>query len=100
MLKFDDSRCVDAKQYHSASFSTRNSTLNTSLRKPIRMQDFIQLCDSTKYGFSPDLGGKNGGDLSMRMQVILDSSQFRPPGFSSYMGWEERRVQGLDYALT
>ena len=46
MLQFDDSRCVDAKQYHLASFSTRNSTLNTSLRKPIRMQDFIQLCDS------------------------------------------------------
>ena len=37
---------VDAKQYHRASFSTRNSALNTSLRKPIRMQDFIQLCDS------------------------------------------------------
>ena len=36
---------VDAKQYHRASFSTRNSALNTSLRKPIRMQDFIQLCD-------------------------------------------------------
>ena len=30
--------------------------------------------NTTKYGFSPDLGGKNGGVLSMRMQVILDSS--------------------------
>ena len=40
---------ADAKQYHRASFSTRNSALNTSLRKPIRMQDFIQLCDSTLY---------------------------------------------------
>ena len=49
MLQFDDSCYVDAKQYHLASFSTRNSTLNTSLRKPIRMQDFIQLCDSTVY---------------------------------------------------
>ena len=28
--------------------------------------------------FSPDLGGKNGGVLSMRMQVILDSSFVRP----------------------
>ena len=46
MLQFDDSRYVDAKQYHLASFSTRKSTLNTSLRKAIRMQDFIQLCDS------------------------------------------------------
>ena len=43
---FDDSCYEDAKQYHLVSFSTRNSTLNTSLRKPIRMQDFIQFCDS------------------------------------------------------
>ena len=28
--------------------------------------------------FPPDLGGKNGGVLSMRMQVILDSSFARP----------------------
>ena len=56
--------------------------------------------NTSKYGFSPDLGGKNGGVLSMRMQVILDSTPglfFRPPGFSPYMGREERRVQGLDY---
>ena len=51
MLQFDDSCYVDAKQHHLASFSTRNSTLNTSLRKPIRMQDFIQLCDSTRKTF-------------------------------------------------
>ena len=33
----------------------------------------------------------------MRLQVILDSSglSFRPPGFSTYGGWEERRIQGL-----
>ena len=37
------------KQYHFASFSTRDSKLNTWLRKPIRMQDFIQLCDSVEY---------------------------------------------------
>ena len=43
VLQFDDSCYEDAKQYHLASFSTRNSTLNTSLRKPIRMEDFIQL---------------------------------------------------------
>ena len=46
--EIDEIDDVDAKQYHWASFSTRNSALNTSLRKPIRMQDFIQLCDSTK----------------------------------------------------
>ena len=66
--------------------------LNTG--KPINQSDKSPLCFS-KYGFSPDLGGKNGGVPSMRMQVILDSS-FRPPGFSPYMGREERRVQGLD----
>ena len=48
--------------------------------------------------FSPDLGGKIGGVPIMRMQVILDSS-FRSPGFSPYMGREERRVQGPDYGL-
>ena len=32
------------------------------------------LKSNSKYGFSPDLGGKNGGVLSMRLQVILDSS--------------------------
>ena len=36
------------------------------------------LQNTSKYGFSPDLGGKNGGVLSMRMQVILDSSFARP----------------------
>ena len=28
---------------------------------------------TSKYGFSTDLGGKNGGVLSMCMQAILDS---------------------------
>ena len=57
-------------------------------------------CSSSKYGFFPDLGEKNGGLLSMRMQVILDSSFAPPPfptGFSPYKGREESRVQGLDY---
>ena len=38
--------------------------------------------NTSKYGFSPDMGGKNGGVLSMRMQVILDSS-FASPGSAS-----------------
>ena len=45
----------------------------------------------------PRFGGKNGGVLSMRMQVILDSS-FARPGSDSIWGREERRVQGLDYS--
>jgi len=47
---------------------------------------------TSKYGFSPDLGGKNGFVLSMRMQVIPAGL----PGLSPYTGREERRVQGLD----
>ena len=45
-LEIDEIDDVDAQQYHRASLSTRNSALNTSLRKPIRIEDFIQLCDS------------------------------------------------------
>ena len=33
---------------------------------------------TSKYGFSPDLGKKYGGFLSMRMQVILDYLFARP----------------------
>ena len=40
---------------------------------------------TSKYGFSPDLGGKNGVVLSMRMQVILDSS-FAHPGWAPVWG--------------
>ena len=48
--------------------------------------------------FPPDLGEKNGGVLSMRMQVILDSSFARPGSAPIWGGGggEERRVQGLD----
>ena len=53
--------------------------------------------NTSKYGFSPDLGGKNGGVLSMRMQVILDSSFARLDSAPIWAGREERRVQGLDY---
>ena len=49
----------------------RNSLFRKSRPKP-------NLESTSKYGFSPDLGGKNGGVLSMRMQVILDSPFARP----------------------
>jgi len=55
---------------------------------------------TSKFGFSPDLGGKNGVVLSMRMQVILDSSfACRVEPLYPYMGREERSVQGLDYLV-
>ena len=47
----------------------------------IIIQKIAPQAKSGKYfqiWFSPDLGGKNGGVLSMRMQVILDSSFARP----------------------
>ena len=43
----------------------------------IIIQKIASQAESGKYfqiWFFPDLGGKNGGVLSMRMQVILDSS--------------------------
>ena len=44
---------------------------------------------TSKYGFSPDLRGKNGGVLSMRMQVILDSSFARPGSAPRWGGKKE-----------
>ena len=49
---------------------------------------------NSKYGFSPDLGGKNGGVLSMRMQVILDSS-FACPGSAPI--WGGKKVEFRDW---
>ena len=49
---------------------------------------------TSKYGFSPDLGGKNGGVLSMRMQVILDSSFARP---GSAPIWGGKKVEFRDW---
>ena len=45
--------------------------------------------------FSPDLGGKMAACRACTCKLSWTS--FRPPGFSPYMGREERRVQGLDY---
>jgi len=38
----------------------------------------LNLESTSKYGFFPRFGEKNGVVLSMRMQVILDSSFARP----------------------
>ena len=50
----------------------------------------------SKYGFSPDLGGKNGGVLSMRMQVILDSSFARP---GSVPMWGGKKGEFRDWTM-
>ena len=51
--------------------------------------------NTTKYGFSPDLGGKNGGVLSMRVQVILDSCA-RP---SSAPVWDGKKGEFRDWTI-
>ena len=53
--------------------------------------------NTSKYGFSPDLGGKNGGVLSMRMQVILDSSFSRQ---GSAPIWGEKKGEFRDWTRT
>ena len=51
---------------------------------------------TSKYGFSsPDLGGKNGGVLNMRMQVILDSLFARP---GSALIWGGKKGEFRDWA--
>ena len=59
--------------------------------------------------FSPDLGGKNGGVLSMCMQVILDSSFARPGSAPIWGGkkgefrdWTKLRLieEGLGFQRT
>ena len=47
--------------------------------------------------FSPDLGGKNGGVLSMRMQVILDSSFAR---LGSAPIWGGKKGEFRDWTRT
>ena len=51
---------------------------------------------TSKYGFPPDLGGKNGGVLSMRMQVILDSSFARP---GSVPIWGGKKGEFRDWTM-
>ena len=54
------------------------------------------LKNTSKYGFSPDFGGKKWR-RSEHAHASYPGLFFRPPGFSPYLGREERRVQGLDY---
>ena len=54
---------------------------------------------TSKYGFSPDLGGKNGGVLSMRMQVILDSSFARSGSAPIWGGKKEEFRDWTNYCI-
>ena len=52
---------------------------------------------SSKYGFYPDLREK--WRRSEHAHASYPRLFFRSPEFSPYKGWEQRRVQGLDYLL-
>ena len=52
---------------------------------------------TSKYGFSPDLGEKNGGILSTRMQVILDSSFAR---LGSAPIWGGKKGEFRDWTIS
>ena len=59
--------------------SNLNAEIVACLLLPFRKSRHKRNLESTsKDGFPPDLGEKNGGVLSMRMQVILDSPFARP----------------------
>ena len=72
-----------------AEIVTRILSFRKSRHKP-------NLESTSKYGFSPDLGGGNWR-RSEHAHASYPGLFFRPPGLSPYMGREERRVQGLDY---
>ncbi len=55
------------------------------------------LQNTTKYGFSLNLGEKNGGVLSMRIQVILDTSFARP---GSAPIWGGKKEEFRDWTTT
>ena len=59
-------------------FTNQNAEIVACILSFRKSRHKPNLESTSKYGFSPDLGGKNGGVLSMRMQVILDSSFVRP----------------------
>ena len=68
-----------------AEIVTRILSFRKSRHKP-------NLESTSKYGFSPDLGGGKWR-RSEYAHASYPGLFFRPPGFSPYMGREERRVQ-------
>ena len=64
-----------------------------SFRKSRHKPNLVSI---SKYSFHPNWGEK--WRRSEHAQASYPGLFFRPPGFSPYMGREERRVQGLDYS--
>ena len=66
------------------------------------MQKIAPQAKSEKYfqiWFFPRFGGKNGGVLSMRMQVILDSS-FARPGSAPIGGGQKGEFRDWNYSCS
>ena len=59
-------------------FTNQNAEIVACMLSFRKSRHKPNLESTSKYGFSPDLGGKNGSVLSMRMQVFLDSPFARP----------------------
>ena len=59
-------------------FTNQNAEIVACILSFRKSRHKPNLESTSKYGFFPDLGGKNGGVLSTRMQVILDSLFARP----------------------
>ena len=64
-----------------------------------KSRDKPNLENTSKYGFSPRFGGKNGGVLRMRMQVILDSS-FARPGSAPIWGGKKGEFRDITIIIT
>ena len=59
-------------------FTNQNAEIVAFMLSLRKSRHKPNLESTSTYGFSPDLERKNGGVLSMRMQVILDSLFARP----------------------
>ena len=64
--------------YLKCFFTTQNAKIVACILLFRKSRYKRNLKRASKYGFFPDLGGKNGEILNMRMQVRLDSPFARP----------------------
>ena len=73
-----------------------NAEIVACILSPRKSRHKPNLESTSKYGFSPDLGGKSGGVLSVRMQVILDFL-FAYPGSAPI--WGGKRGEFRDWTI-
>ena len=76
-------------------FTNQNAEIVACILSFRKSRNKPNLESTSKYGFSPDWGEK--WRRSEHAHASYLGLSFCPPGFSPYVWWEERRVQGLDY---